>query len=318
LEGYLSTRLRRLACLAAGDHAFARAAQYLHSFCGIAVSAEKLRLECEQEGQRMAAWQPDSACVAETFAQAVGELEFEMDAGKANTLGGWRDVKLACFAKRPLGEAAAATAWNARTLPRPTARTMFAAIEPIEDFQKRLRPQALRVGLLDPSAVHALADGAEWIWNTVESHFPRCRQTLDIYHGCEHMSAVSKTLYGEGTPAAQSCFEQGRALLLERGWLGVCDFVAAELNQQDTSERRQALEELARYFAKHMTRLDYHQCLQEGRPIGSGMVEGSVKTVGLRLKARGARWRVTNVDKMAGLCCLRHSTYWDAYWNSRH
>jgi hypothetical protein len=34
--------------------------------------------------------------------------------------------------------------------------------------------------------------------------------------------------------------------------------------------------------------------------------------LGLRLKARGARWRVENVDKMAGLCCLRHSTYWES------
>jgi len=72
------------------------------------------------------------------------------------------------------------------------------------------------------------------------------------------------------------------------------------------------------YFATHRHRLGYRERLAEGRPIGSGLVEGAAKTLGLRLKARGARWLEGNVDKMAGLCCLRHSTFWDAYWTSRN
>jgi hypothetical protein len=316
LEGYLSKRLCRLACLAAGDHAFARAAVYLQQFCGITVAAETLRLRCEAEGQRMAGWQPTSLAVAETFAKAVGELELQMDAGKANTLTGWRDVKLACFGKRPLGVPAAVTEWDRRELPPAEARTMFAAVEPIEEFQKRLRPQAIQLGLNNPVAVHALGDGADWIWNAIDSNFPKCRQTLDVYHGCEHLGTASKALYGEATPAARTSFARGRALLLAKGWPGVCDYVAEQLAQGDTPQRRAPLEELLKYFAKHTERLDYRGRLAEGRPIGSGLVEGSIKTVGLRLKARGARWRVENVDKMAGLCCLRHSTFWDAYWRS--
>jgi hypothetical protein len=316
LEGYLSPRLRRLACLAAADQAFARSAAYLQEFCGIHLSEETLRLACEQQGQRMAAWQPTSPAVAETFRRAVGEMEFHLDAGKANTLEGWRDLKLACFAKRPLGKAADVTAWDQRDLPTPTARTMFAAIAPIEEFQGRFRPQAVGLGLSDPAAVHALGDGAEWIWNAVDSNFPRCRQTLDIYHGCEHVSDASKALYQEGTSVARASFERGRALLLAKGWPGICDYVAAELAVGDTPQRRAPLEDLTQYFAKHVGRLDYRQGLAEGRAIGSGLVEGSIKTVGLRVKARGARWRLENVDKMAGLCCLRHSTFWDAYWRS--
>lgn len=316
LESYLSKRLRRLACLASSDRAFAASAEYLHEFCGITVSAETLRLQCEQQGQQMAAWQPQSTNVAEQFTQAVGELEFQMDAGKANTLEGWRDVKLAAFVKRPLGQPATLAEWHTRELPAPTARTMFAAIEPIEEFQKRLRPQAARLGIIDPAAVHALGDGAEWIWNAVDSNFPHCRQTLDIYHGNENVAKASKGLYGEGTPEAKASFERGRGELLANGWTGICNHVAAELLSGDTPERRGFLEDMTQYFAKHVGRLDYQKHLAEGRPIGSGLVEGSVKTVGLRIKARGARWCVGNVDKIAGLCCLRHSTFWDAYWRS--
>ena len=315
-ETFLSKRMRRLACLETSDSSFAKSAEKLHEYCGIDVSAEVLRKYCEQEGKQMAQWQPQSARVAETFAQAVGELEFTMDAGKANTLTGWRDLKIAIFAKRPPGESATVAEWATRTLPDVTARTMMAAVEPIEEFQKRLRPLAAHLGIRDANQVYSLGDGAEWIWNTADSCFPGGPQSLDVYHGHEHIGDTSKALYGEGTPEAQTSFERGQTLLVAAGWPGMCDYMAEELAKSDTPERRGILENMLGYFAKHSTRLAYEQRLAEGRPIGSGMVEGGAKTLGLRLKARGARWRVENVDRMAGLCCLRHSTYWNAYWAS--
>lgn len=262
----------------------------------------------------MADWQAGSITVGMKFAQAVGALEFQMDAGKVNTLEGWRDYKLATFVKRPLGEPAAVEQWDTRVLPAPTARTMFAALEPIEEFQKRLRPQAAHLGITDPARISSLGDGAEWIWNAVGACFPSGPQILDIFHGREHIADASKALYGEGTPAAKARFERGGMGLLTQGWQGICDYVAEELAQGDTPARRVPLDKLTAYFAKHTQRLNYQERLAEGRTIGSGLVEGSIKTVGLRLKARGARWRAKNVDKMAGLCCLRHSSNWDAYW----
>jgi hypothetical protein len=308
--------MRRLACLETSDSSFARSAEKLQAYCGLDVGAETLRKYCEQEGKHMADWQPHSAAVADTFAEALGELEFTLDAGKANTLTGWRDLKIAIFAKRPLGAPATVAEWATRPLPDATARTMLAAIEPIEEFQKRLRPLAAHVGIRDADQVYVLGDGAEWIWNTADSCFPGGPQSLDVFHGHEHIGATSQALYGEGTPEARLSFERGRELLLTGGWRGVCDHVAEELAKGDSPERRAVLEGMMGYFAKHTTRLGYQERLAEGRPIGSGMVEGGAKTLGLRLKARGARWRVENVDKMAGLCCLRHSTYWNAYWES--
>jgi len=45
------------------------------------------------------------------------------------------------------------------------------------------------------------------------------------------------------------------------------------------------------YFVVHLNRLDYRGRLASGEAIGSGAVERAAKTLGLRLKARGARWR---------------------------
>jgi hypothetical protein len=48
--------------------------------------------------------------------------------------------------------------------------------------------------------------------------------------------------------------------------------------------------------------------LQAGRAIGSGQVERQAKTLGLRLKRRGARWNRRNVRPMDSLVCVRPSS----------
>ena len=106
-------------------------------------------------------------------------------------------------------------------------------------------------------------------------------------------------------------------LLLRQGWPGVCQWVSELLGVEGEAERerrRQATDRLIGYFGKHSKRLNYAERLGAGRAIGSGQVEGKAKTLGLRLKARGARWRIRNVQAMASLVCVRHSAQWEAYW----
>jgi len=104
-------------------------------------------------------------------------------------------------------------------------------------------------------------------------------------------------------------------LLLESGWSGICQLVGAEYAKEDTPPRRSALEKLVGYFAKHTQRLGYRERLAAGQAIGSGSVEGWAKTLGLRLKARGARWRRKNVAKMSALICVRNGNQWPVYWS---
>jgi hypothetical protein len=85
-------------------------------------------------------------------------------------------------------------------------------------------------------------------------------------------------------------------------------------DEADRERRRTATDRLLGYFAKHTNRLNYVERLQAGRAIGSGQVEGEAKTLGLRLKRRGARWNRRNVQPMASLVCVHHTCQWDAYW----
>ena len=313
LDGYLSGRLLRLACLSASTHSFAVSARHLQEYCGVAVAAETLRQHCTRAGRAMEQWLDQHPVVAETFAEAAGLAEFQMDAGKVNTTEGWRDFKVASFTRRPPAEAATPDQWAERTLPPATAQVMLSAVATIEEFKPRLEQTVERLGL-DQADVHCLADGAEWIWKAVGELLHQPRETLDVYHGLEHLAGHCQQIYGEGTELARTRYERAQALLLHAGAAGVATFVAEEAAvRPDTAA---ALAGLEQYFAKHAARLDYRQNLAEGLPIGSGQIEGNVKTIGLRVKARGARWRAGNVGAIAHLCCLSHGSYWEDYWAS--
>jgi len=316
LEGFLTRQATRLICLLGGQNSSAAAERLLSECCGWTISDERIRQACQAESVRIAGFRADSPAVAQAFV-AAGDVEFQTDAAKVNTPGGWRDMKIGIFARRERGEPSTPAGWDDRDLPAPTARAAFAAIETIDEFAPRWSDWAARLGITDTTEITVLGDGAEWIWNAATKQFGDCHQILDIYRAAEHIADAAKGLLGEGTAAAKSWFEQGRGLLLSDGWAGLCDHLGATLAGDDEPTDRAPLDGLMSYFAAHTERLNYCQRLYTGQSIGSGMVEGAAKNlVGRRLEQTGARWQVENVNKMAELCCLTYSDHWEPYWAS--
>ena len=314
IDGYLSPRVLRLACRLSGDSSFEVASQRLDELCGIQVSGETLRRHCPVVGAAMAHWIRNEPAANVPFCEAAGEVEIQTDAGKVNTTTGWRDLKVLVFTKRLRGKSARPEEWDKRLLPGPTARVVFTDIEEIEIFRQDWRKWADQLGIGSGSALTMLGDGADWIWNAAEAQFPGCNQVLDVYHALEHVGTAAKKMYGEGTEEAAASFESGKSQLLAEGWKGISVYVGEELCREDTPVRRAALEELIGYTSNQIGRMCYRSRLAEGRSIGSGLIEGQVKTLGLRLKARGARWLERNAENMAALVGLSHSTLWETYW----
>jgi hypothetical protein len=302
---------------------FAGVSETVCDMLGVALSPETVRKTVEDHGRRMTRFQADaqqSERSDEAFRQAAGEVEIAIDAGKVNTREeGWKDLKIAVISKRPTGPARTASAWKSQNLPLPTMVLAFAMIAPAKTFRKELRPRLRRLGVTAMASVHALADGASWIWKAVGRTLTGCVETLDVFHACQHVSRCAECIFGEGTAATRTAYREGRSLLIEKGWPGICAWVGTLLNVTDEAERerrRPATERLLGYFGKHMTRLNYAERLRSGRAIGSGQVEGAAKTLGLRLKRRAARWRKRNVRALASVICVRHSFHeWAAYWS---
>jgi hypothetical protein len=282
---------------------------------GVSPAAETLRVCCERQAGRVARWQSRETDSAAGFRAAQWGWEFTIDAGKVNTReAGWRDLKIAVAQKRPTAEPATPEQWESRALPAATARVMWADITAAKRFRRSWHARLTRLGLPAMARLHVLGDGASWIWKAAGRALTGCRQTLDIYHASQHIAAAGKRLYGEGTPEATAFHEHGRTLLLNEGWAGVCRLIGEELAREDTPRRRAALDRMLNYFVTHLNRLDYRGRLASGDAIGSGVVEGAAKTLGLRLKARGARWRHENVRAMAALICCRHTDQWNLFW----
>ena len=316
IDGFLTRQATRLVTLAGIEHSFARAQQVLQEFCGWQVDDEVIRQTTHAQARRAAAERADRGD-APRFARASGAIEVLIDAGKGNTLAGWREVKLGLFCKREAGPPATPAEWAERDLPAPTIRTVRAAIEGCGEFAQRLRAESDRLGVTEASALTVLGDGAEWIWNLTADHWPQATGVLDIYHALEHVSDAVKAVFGVGTEATTTQTQAGRVALLTGGKAGLDQWLARAWGAIPAGVSSDPWIELAAYLAKHPTRLNYADRLAEGRSIGSGAVEGTIKQeVNVRMKRTGARWRVEHVGPLVELRAFSHTPEWATLWTA--
>jgi hypothetical protein len=303
----------RMACLLGVQQSFVKAQLALAEVAGWDLDDNTIRRLCHATAQRATARREERA-TAEAFADAPGDLELQIDAGKVNTLEGWRDVKVAVFARRERAEPTTPAEWDERDLPAPAVRAVVAAVEEAAAFGQRCAAEAGRLGLSDPGVLSVLGDGAEWVWNLAEKHFPGHRGLLDIWHGAEHIAGSAKAVFGEGAQAkAQG--RRGRQRLLEDGYWGVTEWVGEVAGVMAAGGDGAALGSLLNYFAAHQERLSYALRLRRGQSIGSGLVEGSLKQLlNKRLKQTGARWKVEHVGPLVELGALAAGPEWQAFW----
>jgi hypothetical protein len=319
VEGKRYTKtVQKHCCRLAADISFASTSENMHEMLGVDLASETVRTMVEGHGRAMARFQATDTASETAFQEAKGEVEFTTDAGKVNTREeGWKDLKIAVISKREAGKPTTLDDWKEQRLPVATIVLAFAMIATAKDFRKSWRSRLRRLGVTCMAAVYALGDGASWIWKAVGRVLTGCVETLDFYHACQRLHKCAERIHGEDTSETRTAYRRGRSLLLGQGWPGVCQWMSELLDVVDDAERerrRKATDRLMVYFSKHTQRLNYAECLREGRAIGSGQVEGKAKTLGLRLKRRGARWNKINVQPMASLVCVRHTCQWEPYW----
>jgi len=316
LEGRYSVGAERLACLAAASWSYDVSSDRLEEFCGLRIGDNTIRRIAQERGSAMSTWQNSSPEACQEFRETDGQTEFTTDGTSVNTFGGWREMKIGLFSKRPLGEAATPEEWADRQLPSPETCVAFGAIECSDRFGRRWKQWARRLGILDTSNITLLADGAKWIWEEQLNHLPGASGVLDVFHAVEHIAETSRVVFGTGTDEATAWLEEGRMILIRHGWLGISQFIQDARKHVRSKKKRAALDGLTAYLTSHVDHLNYADRLATGRSIGSGQIEGACKNmIGRRLKQTGARWKVRRVNRMAGLCANMYSQQWNLYWN---
>ena len=315
----LTEHARRMVTLAGTSWPFDRASRHLLEFCHVRVSDDTIERVCQEEGARARRWAQEAEEPARAFAAAAGRAEFSSDGVKVNTVGGWREMRLSVLARREPAAPCGPAQWDKRVLNEPTARLAWCAIADANRVGSSWQRMARRVGLCDGDRLSILGDGARWIWDQAARRFGRCgaEWCVDIYHVGQHLHDCGKALLGEG-PAARAWADGQRSHLLEHDGVGLMRRLAEQQKAARRPAHRAALDKLLGYLGDNRDSLWYRQRLRDGLPIGTGLIEGACKnTIGARLKANSARWRIRRVERIGALRCLDYSGHWENYWHSR-
>ena len=220
-----------------------------------------------------------------------------------------REAKLGCVFTQ--------TNWDPQGYPirDSDSTTYVAAIETAAEFGKRIYLEASRRGWSRAQKKVVIGDGAEWIWNIADEHFPGAIQIVDLYHAREHLWDLARKLY----PSQDA--QQKRWVMRQQDKLdnGQIEKLVRSLRIIDAApELRETVQTEATYFEKNAQRMRYPEFRRQHLFVGSGVVEAGCRTViGSRLKRSGMFWTVRGANAILALrCCLLNGRFED-YWGAR-
>lgn len=317
LEAIQATpQARKIITTVATAWSFDRASQKLKDICHINVSDDTIERICQHEGQRVGKWLRGNEQTAKAFQQASGEAEMYSDGLKVNTTQGWREMRLNLLQKRDLAAPASPQQWRDRVLPDASVRLASCAIADSRLVGAMWQRWSERMGLENSPQLSMIADGAAWIWEQAQKRLsPQASWCVDVYHVSQALHECARSMLGEGQ-AARSWAQRELEELVRVGgprYIDRLDRLIAAAQAIDV----EALNHLRVYLEGNRDRMWYAQRLREGKPIGSGAIEGACKKIGSRMKLNSARWRVRRAERFGALLCMEYSDQSPNYWSSR-
>lgn len=296
---------------------FDRASGKLKDICHMNVSDDTIERVCQHEGEEARKWLRGTAKTVEIFAKTPGEAEFYSDGLKVNTTGGWREMRLNLLQKRQRGKSVTPEQWKDRVLPEAGIRLASCAIADSRLTGAMWKQWSRQMGLENSSELSVIADGASWIWEQARQRLsPHASWCVDVYHVSEHLHDCGRAMLGEGESARS--WAQGELEELIR--VGGPKYIT-RLNERLAAvvepAHREAMLAVRGYLEANRDRMWYADRLKEGKPIGSGAIEGACKKIGSRLKLNSARWRPRRAERFGALLCLDYVDQMTDYWSSK-
>ncbi len=326
-----SPGVRRMLALVGSDASFEQGREQLELLAGIEVTAKAVErhaeaigadLEVREQAEIQRAKQLE---LPQVCAPAVSVLYIEMDGtgipvvkaeteGRAGKAEGQpahtREVKLGCVFTQTN------TQLDRRPVRDEESTSYVAAIETAERFGLRLYTEVWRRGWSRAQKKVVLGDGAVWIWNLADQHFPGAIQIVDLFHARQHLWELSAKLF----PGDDKARKRWLAPRLERLENGRIETLVKMLRAvpPDSVELAKIVHNEAEYFERNAARMHYPAFRAQGLFVGSGVVEAGCKTViGSRLKCSGMFWTVRGANAIIALRCCRLSRRFEDYWADR-
>lgn len=327
-----SPGVRRMQALVGHDAPFDHGRQQLKVLAGLQVTTKSVERVAEAVGADIARGERQEVdrCVQLDLPIVVGEpvpiLYVQLDgtgvpvvkketAGRKGKLDGLpahtREVKLGCVFTQ--------TKWDQKGYPiRDTDSTTYTgAIENAEQFGKRLYVEAWKRGWSRSDKKVVIGDGAEWIWNIAQEHFPGAIQIVDLFHARQHLWDLARLLYPADTKRRNAWLGLHQKRWLDKGKIAklVASLRAIPTTDADLAKK---LRNEADYFANNAARMNYLKFRQQHLFVGSGVIEAGCKTVvGHRLKQSGMFWTVKGANSILALRCSHLNGRFEDYWEGR-
>jgi hypothetical protein len=222
-----------------------------------------------------------------------------------------REVKLGCVFTQ--------TGWDQEGFAVRDAEstTYTGAIETAEEFGKRLYLEAWKRGWSRAQKKVVMGDGAEWIWNLAEQHFPGALQIVDLYHARQHLWELARKLHPNDPGAQKTWMKVHQKRLLDKGKIEKL-VLALRSIQSTNTEVLEKIRTEADYFDTNAERMRYPKFRRQHLFVGSGVIEAGCKTViGSRLKQSGMFWTLRGANAIIALRCCHLNRRFEDYWEAR-
>jgi hypothetical protein len=222
-----------------------------------------------------------------------------------------REVKLGCVFTQ--------TGWDEEgyAIRDPDSTTYTGAIETAEEFGRRIYLEAWNRGWSRAAKKVILGDGAEWIRNIAEVHFPGAVHIVDLYHARQHLWEVARALYPNNAGSQKAWMKAHQKRLLDKGKIEKLVAVLRSLIRTNP-EVAEKIRTEADYFERNTERMRYPKFRRQHLFVGSGVIEAGCKTViGSRLKQSGMFWTVRGANAILALRCAHLNGRFEDYWESR-
>lgn len=208
--------------------------------------------------------------------------------------------------------------------PPPITRSVVATMAPWEKLGTHLSAVANRRGYAHALQTIFISDGAKGIRSIREQSFPDAAFVLDWAHAAEHVHQTSQAAFGN-SPQADTWAEQQKARL----WNGKLDLFLKDIRtladklgppppKANPNDPRRILANQLDYFSTNRAGLDYPTFRKRGWPIGSGIIESTIKQIAKRVKGTEKHWTTTGAEQTLQVVAqiLSEDQSWELFWKS--
>ena len=219
-------------------------------------------------------------------------------------------------------EVRVAMAWRPGMVDNKIVDLHIAPLKHPEFTGERMYTAALEAGLGDNTHAHCTCDMAQWQALQFEEQFgaqPEHTLCADFYHTLEYVSAAAAALQPEADTTPAWIAMQARRLKQ-----GDRPSILADLRKHSCKSGRSCpktdqdectVAAAIRYLTRNGKYMDYPRFIAEELPIGSGEVEGRIRHIVRRRLDVPGDWREENLVLLTALLTIRHSGWWDDFWD---